>query len=408
MAVYNHDELVAPDWLNQNFFLQVVRELDNDPSIELTSQCVLRPGTKMGDHYASVMYRTTVTYRSKKDQAEKSINLIMKTKPEAEGMKKELLEDDQLFKIEIRMYQKVLPEMARLLKSIGEEYKYPRYIYGALKPQTIFILEDISNQGWVMDELIQTYDDMKPIVKAIAMFHAASVIIESNDLKFAEEYNISLADVMLGFKALINKGFDDLMYLTEKYPEFAHFANPLENFKRNLPSILTPLYKPSASIQNVLIHGDFRIKNMLHQIDENGRHKDTILIDYQACNWTTPAIDLFNLLDIVADQTVKDNHRNELILLYHQQYTDLLKRMGFTGKIPTLLELQLELLRCEGFEMFNYLIFTTFRYIGPGPLDMDAMLRGEINNPALDDPEFRKLMHKELTRFLHHGVLNED
>lgn len=31
-----------------------------------------------------------------------------------------------------------------------------------------------------MDELIQTYDDMKPIVEAIAKFHAASVVIESN------------------------------------------------------------------------------------------------------------------------------------------------------------------------------------------------------------------------------------
>ncbi|XP_050084736.1 uncharacterized protein LOC126570789 [Anopheles aquasalis] len=362
----------------------------------------------MGDHYASVMFRTTVTYRSKKDPAEKSINLIMKTKPEAEGMKKDLLEDDQLFSIEIRMYQKVLPEMARLLQGIGEEYKYPRYIYGSLKPLTILILEDISSQGWVMDELIQTYDDMKPIVKAIAMFHAASVVIESNDPTFAEENNFSLAEVMLGFKPLINKGFDDLMYLTKTYPEFAHFATPLENFKRNLSNFLIPLYKPSTTIQNVLIHGDFQYKNMLHQIDENRRHTDTMLIDYQACNWATPAVDLFNLLDIIADQPVKDNHRDELLMLYHQHFSDLLKRLGFVGKIPTLLDLQLELLRCEGFEMFHYAIFTTFRYIGPGPLDLDAMLRGEINNPALDDPEFRKLMLKELTRFLHHGILNQE
>ena len=54
-----------------------------------------------------------------------------------------------------------------------------RYIYGALKPRTILILEDISDQGWIMSDFISTLDDMKPIVKDIAMFHAASVMLES-------------------------------------------------------------------------------------------------------------------------------------------------------------------------------------------------------------------------------------
>uniref|UniRef100_A0A3F2YWK7 CHK domain-containing protein n=1 Tax=Anopheles epiroticus TaxID=199890 RepID=A0A3F2YWK7_9DIPT len=316
---FNQDELEAPAWLNDDFFRDVMREANNDPTIELTSACVLRPGTNKGDHYASVMFRTTVTYRSQCSKEEKSVNLIMKTKPEAEGLKKDLLEDDGLFRIEIDMYSKTLPEIARLMKEIGEEYKYPRYIYGALKPRTILILEDISGEGWVMADFISTLDDMKPIVKDIAMFHAASVVLESSDSTFVERYSYTFAEKFMGFKGMITKGFGDLMQLTQKYPEFAHFAKPLEKFQEKLHDLFVSQYDPSKTYQNVLIHGDFHYKNMLHKLDAEGRHTDTILLDYQICCWTSPAIDLYNLLDMIPTQELKDQYRSELIYMYYQQ-----------------------------------------------------------------------------------------
>ncbi|XP_041787141.1 uncharacterized protein LOC121602444 [Anopheles merus] len=403
---YNQDELVAPGWLNDEFFRDVMRESNNDPTIELIKSCVLRPGTNKGDHYASVMFRTTVTYRSQRSSEEKSVNIIMKTKPEADGLKKELLDDDRLFAIEMEMYSKVLPEMTRMLKEIGEEYKYPRYIYGALKPRTILILEDISDQGWVMGDFISTLDDMKPIVKDIAMFHAASVMLESADSTFVARHNYSIAEKFMGFKGMITKGFGDLMHLTQTCSEFAHFARPLGRFQENLHKFFTSLYIPSKTIQNVLIHGDFHGKNMLHQVDAEGRHTDTILLDYQICCWTSPAVDLYYLLDMIPTQEVKDKHRSELIYMYYQNYSDLLKRLGYMGKIPSLLDLQIELLRYAGLEIFHYAMFSSFRYMDQTAIDIEAYLKGELENPAFNNPEFKKLIHNELTRFLHQGTLS--
>ncbi|KFB41645.1 AGAP003762-PA-like protein [Anopheles sinensis] len=348
---YNPDELVAPSWLNDEFFRDVMRQVNHDPTIELVSECALRPGTKLGEHYASVMFRTSIKYVSKKSNVEQSINVIMKTTPEADGIKKELLEDNKLFDTEIRMYSKILPEMARLLKGVGEEYKYPRYIYGALKPHSIVILEDISHQGWIMGDFIDTIDEMKPIIKNIAMFHAASVVMESKDSNFSTENYFSMADKLMSFDLLLNKGFDDLKYLTVTYPEFARFAKPLDHFRQDLRKVLESAYKPSRTFQNVLNHGDFQCKNMLHQIDRDGRHTDTILLDYQICCWTSPAIDLYSMFDIITTQELKNTCRNELIYLYHQEYSELLKRLGFEGNIPTLLEIQIELLRAAGLGM---------------------------------------------------------
>ncbi|XP_058119626.1 uncharacterized protein LOC131261730 [Anopheles coustani] len=406
MSTYNQDELVAPSWLDDVFFRDVMRQANNDPTIELSDPCVLRPGTNKGDHFASVMFRTTVKYRSKRVDGEQSINLIMKTKPEAEGLKKDMLENNELFDIEIRMYSKVLPEVARLLKEIGEEYKYPKYIYGTLTPHTVFILEDISNQGWVMDDFIKTFDEMKPIVKDIAMFHAASVMMESIGQIVSGEFNTIMEDMYKNFDSMVKKGFGDLQHLAQTYPEFAHFAKPLENFQNKLPETLGSWFKPSKTFQNVLIHGDFHSKNMLHQIDSDGRHTDTILIDYQVCSWTSPAIDLYYLLDMIPTQDVKDSHRDELIYLYYQQFSGLLKRLGFLGKIPSLLDLQIELLRLSGLELFHYGVFASFRYADPSKLDIEALLLGKLDNPALSNSEFKQLMHTELSRFLYQGTLS--
>uniref|UniRef100_T1E8E4 Uncharacterized protein n=1 Tax=Anopheles aquasalis TaxID=42839 RepID=T1E8E4_ANOAQ len=108
---------------------------------------------------------------------------------------------------------------------------------------------------------------------------------------------------------------------------------------------------------------------------------------------------------MIPEQDVKDNHREELIYLYHQQFSDLLKRLGFLGKIPTLLDLQLELLRCSGLELFHYAVFSSFRYMDVTKMDIEALLTGQADNPALNNPTFKSMIHRELTRFLHQGVL---
>ena len=123
---FNHDELSSPEWLNDEYFRHVLCKLECDSNVRLIGACVLRPGTKAGDHFASVMYRTTLQYHCTAN-VKKTIHLIMKIKPDTDGLKKDLLDGDDFFGKEIRMYTEVLPQMAALMRSIGEEYQYPKY-----------------------------------------------------------------------------------------------------------------------------------------------------------------------------------------------------------------------------------------------------------------------------------------
>lgn len=47
----------------------------------------------------------------------------------------------------------------------------------------------------------------------------------------------------------------------------------------------------------------------------------------------------------MASTETRDNHREELIKFYHDSFVDTLNKLGFLKPIPSLLELNVELLK---------------------------------------------------------------
>lgn len=127
---YNADELVQPPWMDEKFFAHALGKFEHDPSVKINS-LDFKPATKVGDHFASVMYRVTAEYDVPKY---KKVNvkrvMIVKTLPFGEGKKAEMFKDGQnVFVTENRMYTQVLPEMERLLSNAGEPCKIgPTYV----------------------------------------------------------------------------------------------------------------------------------------------------------------------------------------------------------------------------------------------------------------------------------------
>lgn len=85
----------------------------------------IRPGSKAGDHYASIMFKIIASYGTKGEIVCER-RFILKTVPEAEGQKKELLEQLPAFKNEIEMYTKVFKDMEKILEESGEKGWWPR------------------------------------------------------------------------------------------------------------------------------------------------------------------------------------------------------------------------------------------------------------------------------------------
>lgn len=121
---YNSDELVPPSFLTEQFILDRLREVENDPDLHLIDYSI-KPGSAAGDHYASVMFKFTVTYGTAR-KVVKGRRFLLKTLPEADGQKKEFLKGMPMFPNEIVMYKHVLPTMEKVLAEFGEKGWWPK------------------------------------------------------------------------------------------------------------------------------------------------------------------------------------------------------------------------------------------------------------------------------------------
>ncbi|XP_032579546.1 uncharacterized protein LOC116801819 [Drosophila sechellia] len=71
--------------------------------------------------------------------------------PEQEGPKKDMLSNSPIFKTEILMYSKALPELERILREAGDTTNlYVPYIYHSLEPHQVMIFEDLVPQGYTV------------------------------------------------------------------------------------------------------------------------------------------------------------------------------------------------------------------------------------------------------------------
>lgn len=77
------------------------------------------PGTKPGEHFLSIMFKAVISYTSKGKEIS-SRSFVVKTLPIEDSTKKDMLSTMPVFDRETEMYTKVLPEMKKIMESIGD------------------------------------------------------------------------------------------------------------------------------------------------------------------------------------------------------------------------------------------------------------------------------------------------
>lgn len=184
---FNADELVAPEWLNTQFFTEVLSNHEKAPELKVL-KIQISPASAKGDHYASVMFRANVTYTTQKGEFSKS--LIIKTMPEIEGHKKEMIGNSHIFKTEIDMYSKALPKFEEILHAAGDETKLcAECFYYSLEPRQLMIFEDLLPQGYiVVRDREATTEELHAAFTKLAKIHAVSFHL-LNDVGSKYRYN---------------------------------------------------------------------------------------------------------------------------------------------------------------------------------------------------------------------------
>lgn len=410
MAEYSADECHAPAWLNDQFFTEILQKSENDPSIQLVGGCELHPATQSGDHYGSIMFRTAIRYQSKRLSGEQKICLIIKAQPTTEGYKKEVSKDSILFTKEILMYREVLPAMVKVLKEAGEHLEVARLIYASIQPNPIVVLEDLTPKGWVANRVcIGSLDEARQTIRDVANFHAASLYL--NQQKIMDLSTNSIKELLCQGMVLtqFSTRFEEFCDAVGKWDDCVPFTRKMQkNLVKSIGQRYGEVYTPNTPTvgYNVLNHGDLNWKNIMVKKNPDGRIVDSMLIDYQCCHWGTPAIDVLYLLDLIVDNGTKTAHRNKILYEYHLQFATVLGKLGYMGKIPSLVDLQMELLRKGFLEVMHVAVFEKFKFENLTDTSFDSYIKGNPDDPCYLKEPFCSIVRTELPALMYRGLLD--
>ncbi|KAH8417421.1 hypothetical protein KR222_011585, partial [Zaprionus bogoriensis] len=218
---FNSDELEAPQWLNTQFFKEVLDKHLNEPEIEVLN-LKLSPASSKGDHYASVMFRAGIDYATHRGKAH--ISLIVKTMPEQEGHKKEFLSNSHIFPTEIAMYTKILPKFEAILRDAGDETTFcVPCIYYSLNPRQVMIFEDLVPKGYsVVRNRSANIVELKGALEKLAKWHAVSHKLLKEQPELFENLKYDLTTL---------PNFMEQDFMKTSLPKFIEMLGNVEGFK---------------------------------------------------------------------------------------------------------------------------------------------------------------------------------
>uniref|UniRef100_B3P6M3 GG11393 n=1 Tax=Drosophila erecta TaxID=7220 RepID=B3P6M3_DROER len=338
---FNEDELQAPAWLNAQFIGGILSEYEQLPDLKVTDLQV-SPATAQGDHYASIMFRTKVEYTTPKGKFSKP--LIIKTMPEQEGHKKDMLAESHLFATEIGMYCHALPEFERILREAGDNTKlYVPCIYHSLMPRQVMVFEDLVAQGYtVIRDSPPSLGDLKLAFDKLAKWHAVSMKVINEQPDFLKE----LKHGMWGMTTFLNDpivttGIPCFLKMLDKVPELTKYKPYFEKIRNNYMQQMSKVMEeyrtdPKPNRYYVLCHGDFHARNMMFKNNqETGDFEDVMLVDFQISNTCPITIDLIYSIFMLMDSEERWDLGKEYINYYFSVLSETLRKIGFKGEMPT-------------------------------------------------------------------------
>lgn len=261
-----------PDYVLELLSVIAIGENLLDYTIELSE------GSKLGDGFLGIIYRTILRGRRNKEPAE--LHLIIKLSSTNETRRKEF-QLDAVYKREVHIYTQVLPLFAKFQRDRGltEDEAFVAFpkCYAAVadvrKEQFVLIMEDMKEKGFAMlpkQEPIAN-EHLFMVVGQLARLHAISLAIKDQQPEAYKELR-KVTDLFHcffeteGARGILKSTFDRAIAVldNERHIEW------LTEVKNNVPELLDQVLGDNAPEPfGVIGHGDLWINNLMYRYDDN-------------------------------------------------------------------------------------------------------------------------------------------
>ncbi|XP_036343123.1 uncharacterized protein LOC118752358 [Rhagoletis pomonella] len=411
---FNADELQAPEWINDDLFAKVLANCEKKDSQIRIKSTKISPASMKGDHYASVMFRAQLQYQL--NGVDKARSVILKTMPESEGHKKEMLGKTDIFEKEIIMYTEVIPRFEKVLRDIGDSTVLKAAcLYYSLSPRKVIVFEDLVPVGYeVVRDRPLTEEEVKAAYDKLAKWHAISHKINLEEPHYFDKFYQGVFNMSaLAKQDFVIRGITTFIEVLRETPSLSKYvpyfaAVESTTFQQCRASFDEYRKSPKPGAFYVLCHGDFHCKNMMFKHNkETGKFEDVMLLDYQVGYVGPIVMDL-----IYSKYFILDEHlRLEFPALVYRYFTTLtgtLKKIGFEGELPKLAEIHKQFMHHKHFELFLLTTFLPMWMAMKDDIDMDSVMTSEEYRRNLcKSAEYIKYLESALPRLLHLGYFED-
>ncbi|XP_070509090.1 uncharacterized protein [Chironomus tepperi] len=415
MDAYHWGKTISP-WLDQDLFDKAIQSYVSDPKAKVTSFDI-KAATKPGENFASAVYRAAIKFTSKYSKDEKEMSVIIKTQPvNVDLPDMEILQDTTLYDTEIAAYTEVLVKIQELVSGAGyEDVMCPKLIYYTMTPKPVIMLEDVKVNGFdtMIPSIHEDFEISKMIVKRLAKFHAAGYYLQDEKKIDATTFDSCIFKLGKNSEKMFGDGYEALLSTMSSWDGFEKYLKPIEKFKEVALKKALKTYLPSSSPNaiNVLNHGDFHFKNMLYKISkDDGKIEDFMMLDFQICVYGSPAIDLiYTLYNFVSDED-RITRYDEFLYIYHEQFIEALTKFGYLKQPPSLLDLQVEMMKNGHLRVHNGLLLYPFIIFDLSTLIPEDMAGGmkDLRCKIFRNERYKRVIRNELEMFLHKGYLTDN
>ncbi|KAM7360985.1 uncharacterized protein ACRADG_009021 isoform 2-T2 [Cochliomyia hominivorax] len=368
------------------------------------------------------MFRLKVSYTSDRSSETKEKSLILKTLPDEEGFKRDLLKESKLFETEISMYSEALPNIEKILTDCGEPTKLAaEIIYHSLEPHKLLIFEDLCEIGYsTMRERYLSEDEIKVIYRKIAKLHAVSYILgHSEDHEIVTKYDKGIfCNSTIMAMDMMTQGLGNFIKMLENHKEFEIYLDKIKVMQEDINENCKKLYdaykldKCESDIF-VLNHGDFHMKNMMFKLNTSNEVEDVIMVDYQISCYAPSIIDMIYSQYMLLSPELR-LRKNDLMYFYFEEFIRILKKLNYEGDLPKYSDFQITNLKYRHFSIF---LLATFLPLVRGILvltpdqlkDVDTtkfVESPEMAAAAYQNPELIEEMRILLPKLLTDGYLD--
>ncbi|XP_044727921.1 uncharacterized protein LOC123291637 [Chrysoperla carnea] len=333
------DDLIKKGILPEGKETATIDEIIREENIINYTKTV-QAGSEKGDNFMGEIYLITIKGVDSETNNPRKLSLILNCSTRA-GAFRELVPQNAVFKREVFMYDKYLPELYKIQEENGLENGFKQvaklYKFCTDDLDEFLIFEDMKEKGFTMLSRLQ-YLDLEHchfVLRQLACLHGLGFVFKQQKPELFEKltsnltnvYNESFNSVMYNafiehMKEMVNKAAESLENDTENLNKFKYFQS---KFMDKIELLMKPEFIDKE--YSILVHNDCWNTNILFKYeDENNSTKptDICLLDWQTTELHSPVKDLSYFIYNCTSSELRNSHFNELLNYYYEQLTQVI------------------------------------------------------------------------------------